>query len=585
MSIQHSAFLLGLTAVLALPFTPARAAVFEGNPSNYRNLLSSLAAGDTLALASGTYAQGLPLDGKQGSAASPIVIRGPDDQSAVFTARDCCNTVQLDGTSYVEIRNLTLDGANLDGPFGVDSRGNSHHITLENLKIIRHDGSQQTVGISTKGPSWNWLIRRNTIIGAGTGIYLGNSDGTSAFVAGIIEHNVILDTTGYNMEIKHQLARPAGIGLPSGDSRTIVRHNVFSKANGSSSGGDARPNVLVGHFPISGTGANDVYEIYGNFFYQNPSEALFQGEGNIALHDNLFVSTSGDAVNIQPHNDRPRAVSVYHNTVVANGNGIRVSGGASGFTQRIVGNVSYAATPLAGATQSNNVTGAYAAASTTLVAPFGAIGTLDLYPKAGQLTGAAMELSTFTSFTDGARDFNGVTRTGVHRGAYEGDGANAGWRPALTIKPAVGSASQPPTVSLSADPSQVSLQGSSTLQWSVTSATSCTASGGWSGTQPLSGSEVVGPLASDATYTLTCTGPGGSGADSVTVDVLASTPAPPPPPEPDPPAPAPPAPVTPEPTPTPPTSAQSENGGGGGSLGLTLLVLLGFAGLLRSRRV
>ena len=52
----------------------------------------------------------------------------------------------------------------------------------------------------------------------------------------------------------------------------------------------ARPSLLVGHFPLTGAGRNDVYEIYGNFFWQNPTEALFQGEGNIALYDNVFVN-------------------------------------------------------------------------------------------------------------------------------------------------------------------------------------------------------------------------------------------------------------------------------------------------------
>ena len=85
------------------------AAVLDGNPSNYRALLATMSSGDTLVLSSGTYTQGLPLESRVGTAAQPIIIRGPEDQSAVFTARSCCNTVQLDGTSYVEIRNLTLD--------------------------------------------------------------------------------------------------------------------------------------------------------------------------------------------------------------------------------------------------------------------------------------------------------------------------------------------------------------------------------------------------------------------------------------------------------------------------------------------
>ena len=80
-----------------------------------------------------------------------------------------------------------------------------------------------------------------------------------------------------------------------------------------------------------------------------------------------------------------------------------------------------------------------------------------------------------------------------------------------------------PTVTLSASPTTVAVGGASTLTWSSTNATSCTASGGWLGTRPTSGSESTGALAASTTFTLTCTGAGGSASQSVTVAV---TPAP-----------------------------------------------------------
>jgi hypothetical protein len=503
------------------------AAIINANPSSYRSVLASLNAGDTLVLEAGTYTSGLPISNKSGTAAQPIVVTGPDEQSAIFTANDCCNTVQLQDVGYLVIRNLTLNGAGTNGAFGVDARGVAHDITIENLKIINYGADQQVVGISTKGPAWNWIVRRNTIIGAGTGMYFGNSDGTSPFVNGLIEHNLVVDTIGYNMQIKHQLPRPTNVGLPTGDSRTIIRHNVFSKQNNASSGADARPNVLVGHLPLSGAGADDRYEIYGNFFYQNPVDALFQGEGNIALHDNVFVNASGSAVNITSHNDKPRNVTVYHNTVVASGNGIRIANADPAYVQKIIANAVFAATPVSGPNQQGNVTGSYSSAADYLVAPAAALGSLDLFPKAGQLAGTDTDLAQFGGFTDGTRDFNGETRTGVRRGAYEGDGSNPGWRLALSIKPPAGSTSPPaPIVTLSADPATVSLQGSTTLRWTATNAASCTASGGWSGTQGLSGSETVGPLAAATTFVLTCTGSGGSASQSVSVAVANGSPAP-----------------------------------------------------------
>jgi hypothetical protein len=430
-----AASLLGGALLVAMP---AIGGVIDATPANYGTALGNLKAGDTLRLASGTYTQSLPLQGLNGTAAAPIVIMGPEDRSAVFQGQSCCNTVQFDNSSYIEVRNLTLDGMHRPEPFGVDTSGPSHHITIENLKIVNYDADQAMIGISTKAVAWNWVIRRNTIIGAGTGMYLGNSDGSAAFVAGTIENNLIIDTLGYNIEIKHQNPRPTNVGMPTGNSRTIIRHNVFSKS-GNSSGGDlARPNLLVGHFPLSGAGVNDRYEIYGNFFYRNPVEALFQGEGNLILHDNVFVNDIGDAIHVMPHNDVPREVQIFNNTIVARDDGLRVSGLASGYTQRLVGNVVYSGNSVTGPNQSNNVIGAYSAATNTLNAPTAALGTLDLFPKSGQLTGSPIDMTTFAEFVDSSKDFDGRARTGVHRGAYEGDGTNTGWKLSLTIKPVAG---------------------------------------------------------------------------------------------------------------------------------------------------
>ena len=76
-----------------------------------------------------------------------------------------------------------------------------------------------------------------------------------------------------------------------------------------------------------------------------------------------------------------------------------------------------------------------------------------------------------------------------------------------------------PTVSLSATPTSVSAGSASVLTWNSTNATSCTASGAWSGTQPTSGSASTGALNQTSTYTLSCTGDGGSATGSVVVSV------------------------------------------------------------------
>ena len=436
--------LVGLFGSLLLALAaPVRAGgqTYFGDPGNYRGLLTQLAPGDTLQLAAGDYLLGLPIDNLHGTAAEPIIIRGPaNGPRARFLARGCCNTVSFGDASFIRIYNLELDGqglANVDAVKAESTAAFSHDIWLENLYIHDHDANQQTVGISTKAPAWNWTIRRNIIDSAGTGLYLGNSNGDAPFVNGLIEGNLIRDTLGYNMQVKHQNPRPNLPGMPP-NGRTIIRHNVFSKANNASTGGDARPNLLVGHWPLSGSGQDDVYEIYGNFFYQNPTpEALFQGEGHVALYNNLFVATSGDAIAIQAHNDVPREVRVFLNTIVVPGTGVRVSSGHPAYEQKVIGNAIFAGTPLnvPAGDAFDNISDSYASAGSYLNNPFASPGSLDLHPLAGQLIGSPLPTTWFTAYGFWNWDFNYNLHDATQRGAYATAGANPGWLPQLIRKP------------------------------------------------------------------------------------------------------------------------------------------------------
>ena len=93
---------------------------------------------------------------------------------------------------------------------------------------------------------------------------------------------------------------------------------------------------------------------------------------------------------------------------------------------------------------------------------------------------------------------------------------------ALPGNPATGTS--PPTVSLSGSPSAIQAGQSATLTWSSTNTNFCTASGGWTGSKALSGTQSVSPTATTI-YTLTCTGDGGSAAQSATINVVSATPA------------------------------------------------------------
>ncbi|MEL7451071.1 MAG: tandem-95 repeat protein [Pseudomonadota bacterium] len=63
--------------------------------------------------------------------------------------------------------------------------------------------------------------------------------------------------------------------------------------------------------------------------------------------------------------------------------------------------------------------------------------------------------------------------------------------------------------------------GTTQLTWDVVDATTCTASDGWTGSRPLSGTETSAPLNSDTPFTLMCTGPEGTQVRTVNVSVVA----------------------------------------------------------------
>ena len=418
---------------------PAR--IVDADPSNYLALLRTLEPGDTLVLAPGPYDNpdappGLPIFDLHGTAAAPITITGPETgPRPVFVGRGTHNTVRIANASHIVVRNLDVDGRNLGGD-GVNGQGPSHHITLENLGIRGIGPVQGVVGISTnRAPAWYWTIRGCTIVGAGTGMYLGNSDGRNPFVAGIIERNLVRDTLGYNVQIKHQVAWPDLPGLPAGRTVTIIRDNVFAKAANGSTGPQARPNVLVGDVPPSGRGSANGYEIYRNRFFANPTEALLQVEGNVAIHANVFVNDTGAAINVQPHNGRVRDILILGNTVVASGHGIAIRGGDPSYAQRVVGNAVFAAVPIAGGMASDNVTGSRAEAAQHLASPLAVGVARDFRPKPGALEGAALDVRDYAGLAERDRDCAGRPRDWSIRGACGVLGGAAARLPAVGSVP------------------------------------------------------------------------------------------------------------------------------------------------------
>ena len=408
-------------------------------------------------LAAGVY-KGLPLGNLNGTEGAWITIAGPHSglPAIINPSSALANTVEIRSCSYLALRNLTVDGQNIDGPFGISANGGLnnavHHILIEGNTITRFAASQQQVGISTKTPTWGWVIRGNRISNVGTGMYLGNSDGNYPFISGTIENNLIEDTIGYNIQIKHQNTWPVFPGIPTGPTTTIVRNNVFIKNDRLSPDGD-RPNVYLGAPADTGDGSLSHYEVYGNLFVHNSREALLQAAGRVSIHDNIFAGGSFAAVVLQTHYYPLKRAHVYNNTIYSRNRG--VSFGTAALEEGIVtGNLIFSALPVGGAASSvaDNITDTFANAALYVPAPSETPGAMDFFPLAGKARGAtALNYTKFAADAAVSSDFNGVDKTAVagsavFRGAYAGEGTNPGWRLQADIKPAAGATPPPASV-------------------------------------------------------------------------------------------------------------------------------------------
>jgi hypothetical protein len=116
--------------------------------------------------------------------------------------------------------------------------------------------------------------------------------------------------------------------------------------------------------------------------------------------------------------------------------------------------------------------------------------------------------------TSGSQTISGITTTVTFTLTCVGPGGSTTGSATVTV-----TANPAPTVAVTVTPPSVTSGGSSTVTWSTTNATACTASGGWSGAKATSGSQTITNITTTSTYTLTCTGSGGSASDSGTVTV------------------------------------------------------------------
>jgi hypothetical protein len=145
---------------------------------------------------------------------------------------------------------------------------------------------------------------------------------------------------------------------------------------------------------------------------------LFQGEGNLAIYNNVFVNRHGPALRIQPHNDVPKAVDVVRNTVLARDTGIaiRIHEDQPAYPQRVAQNLVFASRPLVGGEQRANLTGGLDAAARYLRKPYAMDLSIDLTPRFNLLA-EARSGPNLPEYPDLERDLAGTLQPAARLGA------------------------------------------------------------------------------------------------------------------------------------------------------------------------
>ena len=391
--------------------------------------IGCLSGGDTLIVKAGSYSESINAgsipSGTSWSNTTKIIGAGAYGGTRLSITGDIAG-IYGSGFSYMEFKNLEIDGNNNAGLDGIKFWGASH---------IRFTG-----------------VRTHHFANQG----------------------VLLTETATSNDIQFFQHEADHNGVNGGCYQARRCHGMYIQAdNLLIDGANLHDNEALGIQIYPGPGVNPIMR--NSVIYNNGTYGLFVSGG-----------FSGG--------------KIYNNTITGNGSqsddyGLIYDADASNCQVR--NNIVYnnSATIRTSCAQSNNLTSNPS---------FVNAGTNDFH-----LQSTSGAINTGATLSEVTTDMVGVSRpqgSAYDIGAYEYTG---------------GTTNPVPTISLTASPTSITSGTASTLTWSSTNATSCTASGAWSGTKSTSGSQSTGNLTANSTFTLSCTGTGGTTNQSVTVNVTA----------------------------------------------------------------
>jgi len=395
---------------------------------SFETAVESLAPGDTLTVHAGTYADyGRIGIGVQGTAVSPVVIRGASGEEMPLITRPSDstlqNTINIEGATYVTIQGLEISG-NGDG---IDFYGACHHINILDNHIHHID-----VGLNFRSTAHHMVVRHNHIHDTGQGgdtgegMYVGCNYAACAVSESIIEGNWIHDSMS--------ASQGDGIEIKAGSFSNIIRNNVIYNTH--------YPCIL-----LYGTAGNPRNTVDGNVMW-NCGDSGIQCAADAVIQNNIILSSPGNGFNSQDHQGvTPNNLEFKHNTIVGGSPCLRLMnwGGKSGmvFANNAVyceGGTNYVES-MSGVAVTGNVVvpapGNFPGSGYTL----GRSAALDFLDAAGRNVYPTSD-SRVIDAGDPAygipTDFNGTSRAGTpDAGAYTWTGvSNPGWLPGPGFKDA-----------------------------------------------------------------------------------------------------------------------------------------------------
>ncbi|OHA85535.1 MAG: hypothetical protein A2591_03985 [Candidatus Yonathbacteria bacterium RIFOXYD1_FULL_52_36] len=497
----------------------------------FNSRAGALLPGDELVVKNGIYTDWDLNVSSSGSVDVPIIIRAETPGGVTFGG---ASRIIVNGR-YVNLSGLAFKGV-LIAPI-IDFRGGNGRITTSSFissgAATSHSSHVVRVQSSDNRVDNNYF---EDCLSKCAGIW----DPSSGTLRNRFDHNTFKNLRRFGQE-EVEAIQIGQQGSQTGNStvvtNTVIENNLFDNASGTAE--------------IVSIKSSGVIVRYNTFLNSIGQLTLRSGQGNRVEGNNIIGSRNGISVSGPDH--------VIINNLIVNSeqsgirlNGLSTSGGNGhvaadntlvanntivGFSENgIVINPSDSTPPTGISVLNNLITGSSGTLLSVSIensvdhtirknllwisgsAKVGYSGTeAILKDPLIKGTGAALTISSNSPAVDGAL---AVSQVSLDRHTTK---RPSGAAPDIGSDEYVSGTTTPaPTATLTASPLSVTTGNSTTLTWSSTNATSCTASGAWSGTKATSGTQTLSPTA-NTTYTLTCTGAGGTTTQSATVTVTAAT--------------------------------------------------------------